>query len=166
MSTATAQSDDVKKLRDLIKGIKIAMMTTVDENGAMHSRPMGTQEAEFDGDLWFFTGKSSGKMHELAHNRQINVSYGGDNRWVSVSGTGEVVRDRKKIEELWSPIYKTWFPKGVDDPDLVLLKVNVTQAEYWDTPASKVTQLVGFVKAVTTGKPADDLGENKKVNLQ
>ena len=56
MPALTGQSDDIQKLCDLIKGIKITMMTTVEEDGTLHSRPRGTQEAEFDGDLWFFTG--------------------------------------------------------------------------------------------------------------
>jgi pyridoxamine 5'-phosphate oxidase like protein len=62
------------------------------------------------------------------------------------------VRDRQKIEELWNPIYKAWFPKGLEDPDLALLKVEVQEAEYWDTPSGKMVQLIGFVKAIATGE--------------
>jgi hypothetical protein len=42
--------------------------------------------------------------------------------------------------------------------------VNVLKAEYWDSPNSKVVQLVGFVKAMGTGQPYQG-GENEKIRL-
>ena len=87
-------------------------------------------------------------------------------RYVSVSGTAQLVRDRAKVEELWNPIFNAWFPDGLDDPDLALLKVTVEQAEYWDSPSSKVVQLYGFVKAVATGKRlSDEIGDNEKLRF-
>jgi general stress protein 26 len=81
----------------------------------------------------------------------------------------EIVTDRTKIEELWNPIHKAWFPKGVDDPNLVLLKISVEQAEYWDSPSSTIVQVAGFVKALVTGESADhqdgDTSTHGKVNL-
>ncbi len=68
------------------------------------------------------------------------------------------------MEELWNPILKAWFPEGLDDPNICLLKVNVEQAEYWDSPSSTLVQIGGFVKALVTGQRADG-GENEKINL-
>ncbi len=145
----------IKKLGELIKDIKFAMMTTVADDGSLHSRPMTTQQQDFDGDLWFFTGADSLKVEESRINRHVNVSYAnpGDQKYVSVSGVAELVRDQAKNRELWNPVYKAWFPKGLDDPELALLKVKVTDAEYWDTPSGKMVQLIGLVKAVATGEP-------------
>ena len=84
--------------------------------------------------------------------------------YVSISGRAEVVRDPAKMEELWSPVLKAWFPDGLEDPHLCLLKVTAEQAEYWDSPSGKLVQLFGFVKAIATGEEAD-WGENKKVIL-
>ena len=70
----------------------------------------------------------------------------------SGSGTGTLVRDKKMAEELWNPMYKAWFPKGLDDPQLALLRVDVEEAEYWDAPSSTMVHVVGFVKAILTGK--------------
>jgi len=147
--------DAIKKLGDLIKDIKFAMLTTVGSDGTLHSRPMTTQQQEFDGDLWFFTGADSLKVEEFQFNRHVNVSYANpeDQHYVSVSGIAELVRDPAKNKELWNPVYKAWFPKGLDDPELALLKVKVTDAEYWDTPSGKMVQLIGFVKALATGEP-------------
>lgn len=162
------EKTDIEKIRDLIKDIRFAMLTTIDEDGSLRSRPMGTQEAEFDGDLWFFTGASSAKVDEVERDERVNVSYAApdDNRYVSISGTARLVRDRAKAKELWNPVLKAWFPDGLDDPDLALLRVRVEKAEYWDAPSSKMVQLAGFVKAIVTGKRADGLGENEKIDLK
>ncbi|MFN8443155.1 MAG: pyridoxamine 5'-phosphate oxidase family protein [Caldilineaceae bacterium] len=160
------QSEDIKKLGELIEDIDIAMLTTIDNDGTLRSRPMGTQQIEFDGDLWFFTGADSAKVHETRKNRQVNVSYADvkEQRYVSVSGQAELVRDKSKIKELWNPIYKAWFPDGQDDPNLALLKIHVEKAEYWESANGMVVQLVGFAKALMTGQPYQG-GENEKISL-
>ena len=141
------------------------MMTTAEEDGTLRSRPMATQQVEFDGDLWFFTNANAPKVDEVQHNQHVNLSYAepNDQKYVSVSGKAQLVRDRQKIEELWNPLFKAWFPQGLDDPDLALLKVSLDKAEYWDSPSSKVVRLVGFLKAVVTGKPID-AGDNEKID--
>ncbi len=156
----------VEKLAKLIKGIRIAMLTTVDEEGGLRSRPMATQQMEFDGNLWFFTGRDTAKIHEVDREHHVNVSYADPdgNRYVSVSGMASLVQDKGKAEELWNPAYKAWFPQGLDDPNLCLLRVQVDKAEYWDSPSSAVVHIVGFVKAIATGHRYDP-GENQKVRL-
>jgi general stress protein 26 len=158
----------LEQLREKIKGIRVAMLTTIEEDGSLHSRPMATQEAEHDGDLWFFTAAGSTKAGEIERDRRVNLSYADpdDQRYVSVSGTARLVRDQAKARELWNPLLKAWFPKGVDDPELALLRVQVEKAEYWDSPSSKMVQLAGLLKAVTTGKRYEpSAGENEKIEL-
>jgi general stress protein 26 len=162
---ATGTDNSVEKLRDLIKGIKIAMLTTQEDDGTLRSRPMFTQETEFDGDLWFFTAESSPKVDEIQQQRQVNVSYVGKDTYLSVSGKAQLVRDRQKINEMWNPMYKAWFPNGKDDPDLALLKVHVEQAEYWQSPSGTVVKLAGFAKALVTGERYEG-GENRKLDLK
>jgi hypothetical protein len=62
------------------------------------------------------------------------------------------------------PLLKAWFPDGLDDPALALLRVDIEKAEYWDSPSSTVVHLVGFVKALATGKTYEP-GEHEKVTL-
>lgn len=164
---AQTSSEPIKKLRELIKDIDIAMLTTEEADGTLRSRPMGTQQTEFDGDLWFFTRIDAAKVDEVKQNRAVNVSYADADhqRYVSVSGQARVLRDQQKIDELWNPIAKVWFPDGKDDPSLALLKVHVTQAEYWDASANRMVQLVQFAKVLVTGDHGDDIGENEKLTL-
>jgi len=160
--------NNIKKLGDLIKEVKIAMLTTVDEDGTLRSRPMATQKSEFDGTLWFFTHASSSKVEEVAQSHNVNLSYAApdSNIYVSVTGTATLVRDQAKAKEFWNPILKAWFPKGLEDPDLALLHVHVEKAEFWDSPSSTMVQIAGFVKAVATGKAyKPSPGEHQKITL-
>lgn len=166
MEKSAERSHAVRKLGEMIADIDFAMMTTVEEDGTLRSRPMSTQQVEFDGELWFFTRESAPKVEEVERDRRVNLSYANpeEQRYVSVSGTAQVVRDRQKIKELWSPALKAWFPKGVEDPDIALLRVSVEQAEYWDSPSSKMMHILGFVKALATGQTYEP-GENEKLDL-
>jgi len=159
------RQNSIEKIRELTEGIDFCMLTTVDGDH-LRSRPMSTQQFDFDGDLWFFTDDNTHKIDEIERDNRVCVAYSKpeDNVYLSVSGRAEVVKDRTKIEELWSPILKAWFPEGIDDPTLCLLKIPVEQAEYWDAPSSKIVQLFGMVKAIATGQEAD-YGENKKIDL-
>lgn len=160
------REESIKKIQELTEGIDFCMLTTMD-GGVLRSRPMSTQDFEFDGELWFFTSDNTHKIDEIEKDNRVNVAYSkpDDNVYLSVSGRVEVVKDRAKMEELWNPILKAWFPEGLEDPHLCLLKIPVEQAEYWDSPSSTIVQLYGFVKAVVTGEPADG-GENEKIKLK
>jgi len=159
------RQESIEKLKALINDIDFAMLTTVN-GGQLRSRPMSTQEYEGDNELWFFTSDQTHKVEEIEADSRVNVAYSkpDDNVYVSVSGRAELVKDRQKIEELWNPILKAWFPDGLDDPTLSLLRVTIEEAEYWDSPNSKLVQLAGFVKALVTGQSADG-GDHGKINL-
>lgn len=156
----------IQKLGALIKDVKFAMLTTQTAEGHLHSRPMATQQLEFDGILWFLTSISSAKIDEVQQHHQVNLAYAdaNDDKYVSVAGTAEILRDREKLEELWSPFHAAWFPQGKDDPDIALIKVTVESAEYWDVPESKMVQLIGLAKAALTGKRYEP-GDHGEVNL-
>lgn len=161
--------DACETLHSLIKHIGFAMMTTVTSDGTLRSRPMASRfddESKFDGTLWFFSHDQEPKIHEILENPQINLAYADPSRndYVSISGSATLVKDKAKARELWNPFYKAWFPEGLDDPHLGLIRVDVSQAEYWDSPNSKMVQLAGFVKALVTGKEARG-GENEKVSF-
>jgi len=154
-----------EKLWSMMKSIRIAMLTT-DDGGHLRARPMAASQDDFDGTLWFLTNASSHKVAEVGADTQVGVTYAdaGKQDYVSLSGTASLVTDRGTIDEHWSEWARTWFPKGKEDPDLALLKVKVTYAEYWDAPNSKMLHAYGYVKAVLTGEPPQP-GGNEKVSF-
>ncbi|HKP69884.1 MAG TPA: pyridoxamine 5'-phosphate oxidase family protein [Pyrinomonadaceae bacterium] len=162
---SNTREGSIEKIRELTEGIDFCMLTTIDGD-QLRSRPMSTQKFEFDGDLWFFTNDKTHKVEELERDDRVCVAYSkpDENVYLSVSGRAEVVKDRAKIEELWNPLLKAWFPEGLDDPSICLLKIPVEQAEYWDAPSSRIVRLFQIAKALATGQEAD-YGENKKIDL-
>ncbi|MEH2162498.1 MAG: pyridoxamine 5'-phosphate oxidase family protein [Nostoc sp.] len=147
MATSTDRSQEIQKLHELIKGIDYGMFTTVDDDGSLHSYPMSkSSEINSEATLWFFTYAASHKVTEVEHHKQVNVSFSSSEqqRYVSISGTSELVKDRNKMRELWKPELKTWFPKGLDEPDISLLKVNINQVNYWDSASSFKSTKISF----------------------
>jgi len=168
MSEAKTQEEKLGRLREIIKAVDICMLTTVDERGDLHSRPMSNnRDVEFDGDLWFFTYGSSHKVDEVGRVPKVNASFADTDGqlYASVTGRAEVVRDRAKIEELWKPQLRAWFPEGVDTPDIALLKVSAERAEYWDGSQSVVAHAVSLISSLVAGRPAQP-GENEKLDLK
>jgi general stress protein 26 len=167
MENVAERNEQIKKLAELISDIEFAMLTTIEPDGSLRSRPMATQKQEFDGDLWFFTRASAPKVNEVEQDQHVCVAFARPDKqhYVSVSGKARLVRDRAKIEELWNPAYKAWFPEGLDDPDLALIKVSAEKGEYWDGQTSVVAHLVGLAKAAVTGQSYQG-GENEKVQLK
>ena len=155
------KDEAVEKIHDAVKHIRIAMMTTVDAEGALKSRPMAVQQSEFDGDLWFLTSEASGKADQIEKDAQVNISFADAhaNRYLSVSGTADVVHDREKIESFWSPAFEIYFPEGLSDPNLALIRVRVISAAWWDGPSGMIQQFIGFVKAFVRKDPAE-MGES------
>ena len=161
---------DLKKLGDLIKDIRVTMMTTVNKEGALHSRPMMSQEIDANGCLWFFTSSETGKADSIENDQRVNLGFAkpDDSKYISVAGTARIVKDEQKAKELWKPAMRAWFPEGVKESDLVLIQVQVETAEYWDAPkGGEIAQLAKMTKAIFTQQPYESSKkENGRINLQ
>ncbi|ARK11575.1 pyridoxamine 5'-phosphate oxidase family protein [Fibrivirga algicola] len=165
METQQQKNAGLEKIKTMVDDIRIAMMTTVDEQGNLVSRPMACMQMDADGTFWFFTAKSSPKVEQVEHNeRKVNLSFAdaGDSDFVSISGTAQEIDNRAKIDELWSDMAKPWFPKGKEDPELTLLKVHTEMAEYWDSNDSRIVRLFEMARAAITGDTYKE-GENVKI---
>ncbi|KOX06764.1 pyridoxamine 5'-phosphate oxidase family protein [Micromonospora profundi] len=160
----TSVAEARARVTELVREARICMFTTIGLDGRLVSRPMGLQEAEFDGDLWFFASADSAKARQIRVNPEVNVAFSDQKRsaWVSVAGTATEGFDRDRAEQLWNPVLTVWFPQGPDTPGLTLIKVHASSAEYWDSPSSTVVNLFGFARAVVTGQPPAP-GENHEV---
>jgi general stress protein 26 len=144
---------DLAHVASLIDDIPIAMLTNVEADGALASRPMAVLEMDAQGALWFFTDLRSAKVEHL---RVVNLSFSDIARgtYVSLSGRGEVDTDRGRITRLWTPAAEPWFPDGVDSSALALLKFVPDAADYWDAPNSKMVRAFGMLASAISGKPA------------
>ena len=98
MARKTDKKDPIAHLGELIHGIKVAMMTTVEADGSLRSRPMWTHDTDFDGKLWFFTREHSPKVDEVERDHHVSLAYADPtrDRYVSVSGMARLVLDKDK----------------------------------------------------------------------
>lgn len=159
--------EELARLKDKIKDIKIAMLTTIEQDGELHTRPMGTHEMDEDGTLWFFTYDDTAKTKEVQHDRQVSLSYTdtGAATYVCAAGTAAVSHDKEKMKQLWSPVLKAWFPKELEEPNIALLKVKLHKAEYWDEPGGRMVSFFRMAKAVVTGEK-HEAAYHDKLNLK
>jgi general stress protein 26 len=166
MSEALSRPEAIKKISEMIKDIRIAMMCTVTPDGTIHSRPMATQDSEFRGELLFLSREESSKTDEIAHQSPVTLNYvdSKNHRFVTLSGYAGLSKDRETIHELWNPLYKAWFPQGEDDPEITVIRVYVDHAEYWEAPANSVIRGYQLLKAAVTSG-SSRVGEHQAVAL-
>jgi len=152
----TVATDPSTALFEKLSGIRVAMLTTTDEAGRLHSRPMATQETSADGALWFYTSTKAPAALNIQASPEVNLSYVDSSlqRYVSVAGRAWILHDTDRIQELWSPAVAAWFPLGLNDPNLTLIRVDVTEADYWDGGEGRFVRLSGFIRELLGEKPA------------
>jgi len=140
--------DPVARLNELISGIDYAILTTIRPDGSLHSCPMAAHAVEAGGVIWFLSSSNTEKVEAIKTIQRVNLAFAdhAQQRYVSVSGYCELVRSHAKSKELWNDKYKSWCPAGLEDPNLILLKVDVQQAEYWSAAEGRMVELVGFNK--------------------
>jgi len=167
MSTSAQAPREI--LWDLIRDIRFAMFTTTHTNGHLHSRPVTTLNKDIDenGELWFFMSRSGEPVRDFIAEPEVNVAYAHPSKdsYVSVSGHASIVEDPVKKQALWSETAKAWFPGGVNDPDLALVRVQISHAHYWDIKENKLVQLYEIAKAAIGGHRPQHLGQTGEVRM-
>ena len=153
-----ADAEARAKVHALMKDATFAMFGTYDAQGNAHARPMVASAHDDDaegGALWFFTRHDSRKIAELQADGRVTLSYADPKaqNYVSAIGRAQIVRDRAKVQDLWSEPLRTWFPDGPSDESIALIRVELDRAEYWDSPSSAVVYAYGYAKARLTGEP-------------
>jgi general stress protein 26 len=153
-------------LQEMAEKVRICMLNTIDAKGQFSSRPMGTAKIEDDGSIWFFTNEYAIKTKEISKDNEVNLGYSdpSSNTYIYVNGKAELVDDQVRKEAYWSPAIKAWFPEGVTDPNLILIKVTPTVAEYWDSNASRMVVAFQMFKAIVTGE-TPDVGAHEKMKF-
>lgn len=158
-------TEDLRVIGEIIDSATICMLTTHNHAGGLCSRPMYTQELDVNGNIWFFSSSGSHVVSEIRNNHQVHVTYtAGKEKFVSASAVAHEVFDRARMIELWTPMMHAWFPQGIETPDLVLLRLELQDVEYWDAPSSPVTKVAGFFKSMVSDQPYKP-GHHEKVNL-
>lgn len=141
-------SENLNKLIEIARQIRICMLTTLQSDGLLKSRPMYLTEINEDGILWFFNNEDGCSANEIKMNPMVNISFADlkEQKYLSISGHAEILHDRKMMEKMMGNVVKSWFPKGLDDESLSLLKIDILKAEYWESDSSRLSLLFNLAK--------------------
>ena len=161
-----SKTESLEYLQDKIKEVRTAMLTTYNPDKGFSSRPMGTADVDAEGNIWFFTNDHSEKASEISVENTVSLTYSDpkNHTYLSIVGEAGFVDDKAKMKELWNPFVKAFFPDGIDDPKLTLIKITPSDAEYWDSSSSSMVVLFNVLKAAVTGHMYDE-GKHGKIEL-
>lgn len=162
--TRLQDREAIEKFRDLVKDVTVCMFTTLDENQELTSRPMFTSSVDEEGNVWFYTNEFSEKINEVSKDNLVHLIYSHPvkNIYVDVKGTCSLIIDKKKMEELWDPVLKNWFPQGLEDSKICLIKVATETAYFWNHTSSKMGLLFQMIRSIAKG---DQYKETEKGKL-
>lgn len=149
----------VERLHDLVKKTKTCFFCTAggtgDSNGA---RPMNVRQVDDSGHLWFLSADDSHKNKEIAADSSVTLYFQGSENsdFLRLEGRAVIYRDRAKSDELWSPLIKTWFTGGKDDPRITVIRVEPSQGYYWDNKHGNAVAGIKMVIGAAIGTTLDD----------
>ena len=132
MSTLT-----LKDISKFMRDIDICMMATKTASGAMESRPMSNnRQVDYNGDSYFFANDDCSAVQEIQADPQVNLSLTheptlGKNVYISITGKGQLVRDRAEMKKHWVKDVEVWFEDGLDTPGLIMIHVKAQRIKYW-----------------------------------
>ena len=149
-----AQPGTEQEYAELLDEFDTALLVTRGPDGHLHARPMATQKRHHREGLWFATYGSSDKCREIAADARVALAFHEGKHeasYLSVSGRAEIVRDRRKIDELWDPSWNAWFPDGPEEEDLVLIRVVPEHVEWVRPEGGKLKVWKTMAKRALTG---------------
>lgn len=160
-----AQMDTIQAM---VKDIKYTMMTTRNDENHLHSCPMNTTETSIGAkEIWFIGHKPSETVDNIKQNPEVNLAYvtQESDKYLSISGSAELVEDEEKLNELWSVMYNAYFEQGKEDPMVQLIKVVPHGAEYWANGNAITSAIKMAAAALTDNAVEKSLGENFSIKL-
>jgi general stress protein 26 len=162
----TNATENLHIIGDIIEAVRVGMITTMGADRIPASRPMWVQEVDEQGQIWFFTSTFSSLIKQVRENHKVHITFAdsGKNKYLCANASAVEVDDQNKMKELWDPTLKAWFKEGLETPGIVLLKVTMEDAEYWDSPNSAVVRIAGLVKSMVSDQPYQP-GRHEHVDL-
>ncbi|HEY0252187.1 MAG TPA: pyridoxamine 5'-phosphate oxidase family protein [Kofleriaceae bacterium] len=151
------------KIKELAEGNACFFCTAISTNKKFETRPMTVQKVDENGALWFLSASDSGQNAEIARDANVQLLFQGSphSEFLTLYGRATISRERQKIDELWSPLYKTWFTEGKDDARITVIRVDPGEGYYWDTKHNRMIAFAKMVAGAVVGKTLDDSIEGK-----
>lgn len=150
-----SQEAAIEKIRALAKSARVCLFGTSEGHLPLEVRPMTVQDVDAAGNLWFLAASSSFQTRQISRHPQAQLLFSnpGSSEFLSLHGRAFVTDSRPLKEKYWNPLAKGWFPGGIDDPELVVIRFQTEQGHYWDTEYGKTVTLLQVAVSALTGHP-------------
>ncbi len=149
----------VEKIKELAKNASTCFFcTAIKTNAPFQTRPMSVQDVDDAGNIWFLSADDSSIHAEILADEKVQLLFQGSahSDFLAIDGVATISRDRQKIEEFWSPLLKTWFTGGKDDPRITVIKVETSNGYYWDNKHGNAIAFAKMTLGAMLGKTMDD----------
>ena len=147
------------KIRELIAETDTCFFCTEAATGPSKGvRPMTIQQVDDAGNLWIMSAKDSSTNEEIALDAHVKLYFQGSKHsdFLYLTAEASIHDDLAKIKELWSPLLKTWFTEGEEDPRISLLKIVPHTGYYWDNKHGNTIAGIKMLVGAAIGKTLDD----------
>ncbi|WP_335965782.1 pyridoxamine 5'-phosphate oxidase family protein [Galbibacter sp. PAP.153] len=149
-----SHTEAIKKIKEIIEGTKTAILLTDLDTLPLGANPMETKKIEDDGSIWFLSSLNSDHYSNILADKRVQLLYSNpeDKQFLSMYGKAFIYTDKELLEELYTKKDDRWFD-GVDDIELIAIKVIPLSTYYWDKKQNKFIELIkDFVENKSTEK--------------
>ena len=156
-------SKAVERIRAVAKAANICLFGTDVSHPPLTVRPMAVQSVDDAGNFWFLSSRTSHTNEHIEQDPRVQLLFAnpGSSEYLTLQGTATISDDPMVRKQHWTPIAKTWFNEGVDDPDLTVIRVEPHDGYYWDTKHGKIVSTLKIAVGAVVGKAIDDSVEGK-----
>jgi general stress protein 26 len=154
----------IDRIRQVVDKTETCFFCTAFSTGSTGaSRPMSVRHVDDDGTLWFLSANDSHKNAEIAMDPGVRLFFQGSEHagFLQLTGQARIVSSKAQIKKLWSPVLKTWFTEGADDPRITALSVTPGGGYYWDTKHGPAVAGLKMLIGAAIGKTLDDSIEGR-----
>lgn len=159
-----AGTEAIEKLKELAGDAQTCFFISNIKTGLpVSARPMTVQEVDEQGNLWFLIANDSETYKELQAEPLAQLFFQGSkySDYLNAYGIVTISEDKEKIKQFWKPTLKTWFTEGEDDPRIAVIKLEPSEAYYWDNKHGNAVAFIKQLAGAAIGKTLDDSIEGK-----
>jgi general stress protein 26 len=163
-SIEPADSGAQRALWKRIAGEKFAMLGAHGADGTINARPVQPVKIEPEGRVWLFTATDGDIADDIRRDARVQLGFvnPAEELFVSLNGEAHVLHDPRKAREIWSALAGAWYPRGPDDPNLALVRIDVHRGDYWDMKNGRLVRFFKLLGAALTGTRAGDIATHRR----
>jgi general stress protein 26 len=126
---------NMSRVKEMMNHIDFCFLTSKGEKGLLHSRPMSNnRNVEYNGENYFFSYSDNDVCREIQKDPAVSLSFSvpGEMIFISVGGKAELLHDRELMKKYWDDELEQYFPDGINQEGIVLIKVKAELITLWE----------------------------------